>query len=432
MNQPVSSFDRRTATTIVIANMIGTGVFTSLGFQLMDITNPSIILFLWIIGGVIAFCGALCYAELGSAYPRSGGEYNFLRETYHPAAGFISGWVSVTVGFSAPTAAVAMTACAYLQTIFPHLPVKLTSITLVVVVGSFHLANRGYSAAFQQIMTFTKIIFIFLFMFLAWLVTSEYQLLSWYITKDDIISAEASAVAVALIFVNYAYTGWNAATYLIGEMSNPKRDLPKALLYGTGFVTLLYVFLHITFLSIAPMDEMKGQVEIAGIVADHAFGTERSWFISGMLSILLVSTISAMMIAGPRAMQVIGQDFLAFRLLAKTNESGLPYIAIISQMLITIVLIVTSGFEQIIVFAGSLLALNSLLTVIGVVILRLRDLQTTSNFRMPWYPAPVLVYSLIISATLVYALASRPTEAAIVAAVILSGAFVYKTSIRKQ
>ena len=431
MNQPVSSFDRRTATTIVIANMIGTGVFTSLGFQLMDITNPSIILFLWIIGGVIAFCGALCYAELGSAYPRSGGEYNFLRETYHPAAGFISGWVSVTVGFSAPTAAVSMTACAYLQTIFPHLPVKLTSITLVVVVGAFHLANRGYSAAFQQIMTFTKIIFIFLFMILAWLATSEYQLLSWDITKDDIISVEASAVAVALIFVNYAYTGWNAATYLIGEMSNPKRDLPKALLYGTGFVTLLYVFLHITFLYIAPMDEMKGKVEIAGIVADHAFGTERSWFISGMLSILLVSTISAMMIAGPRAMQVIGQDFPAFGLLAKTDESGLPYIAIISQMLITIVLIATSGFEQIIVFAGSLLALNSLLTVMGVLILRQRNPHQSTTFSMPLYPLPVLGYSLIIGATLVYALASRPTEAAIVAAVILSGAFIYKTSLSK-
>ncbi|MAI10176.1 MAG: amino acid permease, partial [Rhodospirillaceae bacterium] len=149
-------FSQRTAITLVIANMVGTGVFTSLGFQLLDIEQGGIILLLWLIGGIVAFCGALCYAELGAALPRSGGEYNFLSRIYHPGAGFVSGWVSVTVGFSAPTAAAAITAGTYLQSVFPDLSVVITSVALVVAVGAVHLGARSGSSVFQQAFTGVK------------------------------------------------------------------------------------------------------------------------------------------------------------------------------------------------------------------------------------------------------------------------------------
>ena len=167
--------------------MVGTGVFTSLGFQLLDIQHAGIILLLWLIGGVSsALCGALCYAELGAALPRSGGEYNFLSRIYHPGVGFVSGWISVTVGFSAPTAAAAITAATYLKSVFPELNVMATSVVLVTGIGAIHLGSRSGSSAFQQVFTAIKIGLILLFMALAWWQVETLQAVDWLPETADL------------------------------------------------------------------------------------------------------------------------------------------------------------------------------------------------------------------------------------------------------
>ena len=240
MSQTENLFSQRTAITLVIANMVGTGVFTSLGFQLLDVQHAGIILLLWLIGGIVALCGALCYAELGAALPRSGGEYSFLSRIYHPAAGFISGWVSVTVGFSAPTVAAAITAATYLRSVFPDLAVVPTSIALVAAIGAVHFGSRSGSSAFQQTFTAIKIVLILAFMALAWLQVGTLQTLEWVPQLSDLGLMGSGGFAVALIYVNYAYTGWNAATYLSGEVRDPARNLPRILIIGTAAVTALY------------------------------------------------------------------------------------------------------------------------------------------------------------------------------------------------
>ena len=418
-------FSWRTATTVVIANMIGTGIFTSLGFQLNEFSSPSVIIFLWVLGGIVALSGALCYAEIGARLPRSGGEYNFVREIYHPAAGFVSGWISVTVGFSAPTAAVAITACSYLRTVFPTLPVSESSVVLVLLIGLIHLSTRENSAKFQEGVTFIKIAFIFLFIIVAALAVDETQNLSWTLEYADLSSLSGGALAVTLIFVNYAYTGWNAATYFSGEMSNPGKNLPRSLLLGTAFVTFIYVILNLTFLYVAPVESLAGQVEVGAIVANHALGLDGARVMSVILGALLVSTISAMTLSGPRAMQAIGEDFVALRLLSKTNTSGIPYVAICVQMALAILMILTSSFEQIVVFSGALLALNSLVTVIGAALLRRREGTANIAFKMPLYPLPVMLYAGVISLTLIYALQNRPSEGIAALIVILFGLVIY-------
>ncbi|MFT7384653.1 MAG: APA family basic amino acid/polyamine antiporter, partial [Urechidicola sp.] len=141
----VKGFSAATAMSIVVANMVGTGIFTSLGFQLLDIRSPFVITMLWLVGGLTALCGALSYAELAARLPRSGGEYNFLTRTYHPLAGFISGWISVTIGFAAPTALAAMTFAAYLSATVEGLSQTAWAVGLVLSLTLMHSLSRAAS-----------------------------------------------------------------------------------------------------------------------------------------------------------------------------------------------------------------------------------------------------------------------------------------------
>ena len=202
---------------------------------------------------------------------------------------------------------------------------------------------------------------------------------------------------------------------------------------GTAAVTFLYLALHVMFLSVAPMEAMAGKVEIGYVVADYAFGPTGAALVGGMLGILLISTVSAMLLAGPRALQVMGEDFKTFATLSKTTKSGIPAVAVVAQILLTVGLIVTSSFEQIIVFSGALLALNSLLTVVGVLILRWREPNLARPFTMPWYPIPMVVYAVIIFWTLVYLVMERPLEGLMALILIASGGAVYwLTTLRER
>ncbi|MEM9620187.1 MAG: amino acid permease [Pseudomonadota bacterium] len=421
-------FSMPTAASIVVANMIGTGVFTSLGFQLLDIQSAPVILLLWVVGGVLALCGALCYSELGAALPRSGGEYNFLTEIYHPAAGFISGWISTTIGFAAPTALAAITAATYLSAVWPHVSTTLVAVVLVTVVGLAHLGSRTGSARFQLFFTGLKLLLILLFVVLAWWSAPELQTVRWLFSGEDVGLVTSGAFAIALIYVNYAYTGWNAATYLAGEMHQPNRTLPKVLLVGTGLVMLVYVLLHVMFLSVAPMTAMAGQLEIGYVVADFAFGSAGAGAVGLMLALLLVSTVSAMVLAGPRALQVIGQDFAVLGFLSRENRHGVPWVAIVFQTGMTLLLVITSTFDAILVFASFTMAFNTLMAVLGVAVLRKRRPDIDRPFRVPWYPIPLLIYSGITLWTLVFVLWERPQEAGFGVGLIVLGWLFYRVA----
>ena len=417
---------------LVIANMIGTGVFTSLGYQLLDIRSAPVILLLWTLGGVIALCGALCYAELGAALPRSGGEYNFVGRIYHPAAGFVSGWISITVGFSAPTAAVAIAAAKYAQSVWPGLSETAFAAALVLLTGAIHLGSRRGSAVFQQAVTGIKVLVIVALVAAVWITLPSWQPLRWTPTLEDLPLIGSGGFAIALIYVNYAYTGWNAATYIGGEFDNPGRVLPKALIIATSSVMLLYLLLHVMFLSAAPMDAMAGRIEIGYVVAEYSFGVSAAKVIGVILSLLLVSTISAMLLAGPRALYVIGRDFSAFRWLGQENRYSVPANAVVLQIALTLLLIVTSTFDSIIIFSGAILALNSLVTVLGVWVLRMREPDLPRPFKVPLYPLPLIIFAALSLWTLVHLIEQRPVEGAMALGLILLGLVFYAVSWKLQ
>ncbi len=422
-----------TVIAVVIANMVGTGVFTSLGFQLLDLRSGFALLALWAVGGLAALCGAMTYAELGAALPRSGGEYNFLSRIYHPALGFVSGWVSATIGFAAPTALAAITFAAYGTSALVGEPDpwlrKAVACGLVILLTVVHAGARSGSGGLQSVFTVLKVAVIVVFCVAALAAAPALQPLTFMPVSGDGRLLFSGAFAVSLIYVSYAYTGWNAATYLSSELEDPQRTLPWILMVGTFTVMLMYIALNFTFLSVAPMGDIAGKVEVGFIAAEAAFGEAGGRFTGVVLALLLVSTVSAMTMAGPRVLQVIGEDFRGLSLLARTNRDGIPYVAIYLQSVLTLTFILTSTFESILVFAGFTLALNSFVTVLGVFVLRAREPGLPRPFRTFAYPLPPLIYLALTGWTLGFVLVNRPREGLFGLALIGSGLLAYFLSV---
>ena len=425
-------YSRRTAMAVIIANMVGTGVFTALGFQLVDIQSVFAILVLWVVGGIAAMCGAASYAELGAALPRSGGEYNFLGRIYHPMAGFISGWVSAAIGFAAPIAAVSLAFAQYSTAALPFefgpWSKKAIACTLVIAVTFIHGRNRTASSQFQFSFTAIKIILILAFCLAGLTLTASAQPITVIPQAEDWRVITSAAFGVSLIYVSYAYTGWNAATYITGELENPQRDLPRVLLLSTGIVTALYVLLNFVFLYAAPMEAMTGdggKVEIGYIAAGYIFGETGGRIAGLMLSILLISTVSAMTLAGPRALQAIGEDFKVLSFLGRANKAGLPRNAIVFQSSLALIYILTSSFKAIVVFAGAMLALNSFLAILGVFILRYKEPNLPRPYKTWGYPLVPLVYLGITAFMLVFVIVNEPKKAIMGLVILAAGALFY-------
>ena len=425
----MSKFKHTTVTAVVVANMIGTGVFTSLGVQLLDIQSGFVLLMLWAVGGIIALSGAMTYAELGAAMPRSGGEYNFLTRIYHPAIGFASGWVSATVGFAGPTALAAMTFAAYAMSSLGGEPnpwiLKAIACGLIVILTLVHASTRRNSGGLQVAFTVLKVAVIVAFCVAALWATDTPQPVRFLFATEDVSLLTSGAFAVSLIYVSYAYTGWNAATYLSGELDDPQRTLPRVLMVGTGLVMLLYLALNYVFLRVAPIDAMVGQVEVGYIAATSAFGELGGRFTGMVLSLLLISTVSAMTVAGPRVLQVIGEDIKQLRLLARTNSDGVPSIAIAVQSSLAILFILTSSFESVLIFSGFILALNSLVTVLGVFVLRIRQPDLPRPYRTFGYPITPLIYLSLTAWTLTFVIIDKTRESMWGLAVIIAGLVAY-------
>ncbi|WP_300641069.1 amino acid permease [Mastigocoleus sp. MO_188.B34] len=398
-----------TATCIVIANMIGTGVFTSLGFQVTDIQSGFTLLFLWVMGGVFAVCGALVYGELGAAMPRSGGEYCYLSRIYHPVVGFLSGWVSVTVGFAAPIAASAMALGAYFSSVLPLLPPLVIALFVVFGVSLIHAKNMVLGSYFQQIFTVVKVISIIV-LIACGLVFAEPQNLEFLPSTTDLSLIFSSPFAISLVYVTYSYSGWNAAIYLASEVEEPEKNIPRSLIIGTLIVTALYLLLNFIFLHSTPIGKLAGELDVGYIAANQIFGSQGAKIMGLLISFGLISSISSMVFAGPRVTQVIGEDIPIFNILAKKSTSGIPLYALLLQLFIVTILLITSSFEAIITYLGFTLTLSSFMTVLGVFIYRLRDPKLPRPYKTWGYPITPIVFLLISLWTLIFLLLSKPME----------------------
>ncbi|WP_348216866.1 amino acid permease [Luteolibacter sp.] len=395
------------AAALVVSSMVGTGVFTSLGYQLRDIPSGPGILLVWVLGGLVALCGALSYAELAGALPRSGGEYHFIGKLYHPSLGWTAGLLSAVVGFAAPTALAALALGSYAHRAFPVVPpVAAAGVALVAVTGG-HLINLKTSARLQTVATALKLLLILGFILAAFIKTGHGDI-RWKIQPQTDLQIIANpAFAVALLFVFYAYSGWNAAVYLLEELKDERRTVSRSLVCGTLLVMALYVLLNAAFLKAAPVADLTGVTEVGHVAAKALFGEGAARWFSGLLSLGLVATVSAMVWAGPRVLHVMGRDFHALRILAAKNRHGIPVAATLILSGVALVFVLTGNFGQLLTYTQFALTLCAFLTVFGIFIVRRRP-ATEGAFRCPLYPLPPLVFLAMTGFVMVRSLVAEP------------------------
>ncbi len=413
-----------TASSIVIANIIGTGIFTSLGFQLADIQSGFPLLMLWVIGGIAALCGALCYGELSAALPRSGGEYHFLSQIYHPALGFMAGFVSATVGFAAPIALAGMAFGTYFRGVFDFGSPVLLSFAIVWAVALFHLGNLRLGGVFQNLWTIVKLLLIGALITAGFIVEPKQGITFWP-QAGDTMSIFSGAFAVALVYVMYSYSGWNASSYIIGEVKRPEKNVPRSLLAGTFIVIAAYVLLNAAFLATTPQQEMRGQIEVGLIAGKHIFGANGGRLVGAVICLGLVSTVSSMTWIGPRVTMSMGEDHWLLRLLSRKNKHGVPTNAIVLQLLIVNLLLLTQSFADVVRYTQFSLLICSLLAVIGVIVLRFTHPKITRPYRVWVYPLPPIVFSVITIWMMIYLLRSHAVESLAGVATALLGLLLY-------
>ncbi|MDR1258439.1 MAG: amino acid permease [Tannerellaceae bacterium] len=394
-----------TGLSIVVANMIGTGAFTSLGFQTEELHNTFSILSLWILGGVLALSGAFSYAEVGTVIRKSGGEYAFLSHIYHPFVGYLSGWISLTVGFAAP---VALSAIAFME----YLPLevaypRITGILLIAGITLVHSYNLKSSSTFQNISTSFKILLI-LALIITGMVAAGGTDNAIDLRPSYLSEVTSAAFAVSLIYVSYSYSGWNAAAYISEEFRNPRRSLPIALIGGTLLVTTLYTLLQYVFLKHIPPAELTGSINLGYIAVDRMLGQGFAGFFGSAISLLLISGISAMVWVGPRVTASIAGEHALWRYF-RNNAKGMPVKALWLQFAISALLLVTGTFEQIMIYCGILLTISTLLVVTGVFILRRRNPAGT-GYKSPLFPLFQVIFIAISLWMIAFALVHNPYE----------------------
>ncbi len=433
----------RSATALVVANIIGAGIFTTTGFQAADLGHPGWIYLLWVVGGVLAMAGALCYAELGAAIPEAGAEYVYLRDTYGPALGFMSAFVSLVAGFSAPIAAAAKSLVRYARPLVPVLGAEnarwgplliedLAAIVLVWLLVAVHLRGHRGGFGFNDAMTLLKVIGI-TGMIVAAIAFGRGELAFVFAVSPRfghiVEHGELlSALATSLVFVMFCYSGWNASAYVASELREPQRDLPRSLLLGTGLVVALYLGLNVVYFYGAGVDGLAGRVEVGQIAARELFGPTGAAIVSAILIVSILASASAMTIAGPRVYYAFGRDFPPVSGLARVDgATGAPTRALLLQGAVTSAVIVSGRVDQIQQYAGFTLTLFASLAVSCVIVLRRRRPELARPFRTWGYPFTPLLFLLLSLWMMVWAFRGRPVESTLALATVAIGGLAFVT-----
>lgn len=370
MTKKSSGLGAPAATALVVANMIGTGVFVSLGYQLVDFTSAPPVMLLWLVGGVIALCGALCYARLAELLPRSGGEYHFLGAIYHPSLGFMAGMLSAIVGFGVPTAITALAMGGYLSKAWSTVPPRGAAVAVILAGALAHGLSARTSGRVQLFSTMLKLMLIGLFLVSVIVVPGKGDI-RWAIhPAEDLAQVMKPAFAIAVFYVFYSYSGWNAAVYGLEEWREPGSTVRRALVGGSLMVTVLYIGLNAAFLVAAPVEDLTGQQEIAHVAASALFGPQIGRVVSGLFAVGLFASVSALLWAGPRVLGAMGRDIRALRFFAAGGE--VPLTALLFQTALAIGMVLAGDFGFLIHFTQTGLTLCTFLTVLGLLVLARR------------------------------------------------------------
>jgi len=420
----MSSFGLPSVVALIVGNMVGTGVFTSLGFQVVGTQTGFALLALWFVGGLLSLMGALCYAELGAMLPRSGGEYVYLARAWSPALGFTGGFVSMTAGFAAPIAIAAMAFGRYAAAVAPVPPVAAT-LGVIAVVATVHWVHV-HGARLFQVATSTVTIGVIVGFVVIGLTVGPVEPLSFAPSAAAWREIVAAPFAISLIYVVYAYHGWNAVGYVAGEIREPQRVIPRAVVGAVLLVGALYLLLHLVFLRTTPLAALAGTVEVAALSATRVLGPAGGRVMSGMIAAVLVATVSGFLLAGSRVTQAVTAETRRLAWVGVRGADGVPRRALIVQVGLALLLIATSTFEAVVAYAGVVLNLMNLLAVLGVMRLRRTAPDLPRPFRVPLYPFVPLAFAAISVWMIGFTVSQRPLVLASAVGTLVCGTVLHR------
>jgi APA family basic amino acid/polyamine antiporter len=407
--------------------MIGAGIFTTSGLLMQQLGSPTLMLTLWLVGGTLALCGALCYGELGAAIPKAGGEYVYLGELFHPLLGFLTGWVSFFVGFSAPLAASSLGFAEYFGSAFPasiewgnpELLKKALAVFVILVLAAVHMRGIEFGSRVQNYLTVGKVLLIVGLVIVGFSLGRGDLGNLTPVGDSQSYSSGWRTAGLSLMWIMFAYSGWNASAYIGSEIKDPRKSLPLSLTLGTGIVILLYLCLNALYVYAVPAEEMKGVIAIGGLTASRLFGGPAETAISALIAFALLSSISALIILGPRVYYAMAKDGYFFKTFSEIHPVfRVPSKSIILQCLIAVIMVMSGTFDQILTYMGFCLGIFPIFAVVGVFKLRRSN---AGLYRMPGYPLPPLVFAAASVMILVLAYLERPVESSIAVVTVALG-----------
>lgn len=412
----------KTAVAIVVSNMIGTGIFTTLGFQLTDITNTYSILLLWVIGGILALFGAFCYAELGSYFKGNGGDFIYLKETYHPLLGYLVSWISLIIGFSSPVALAALAMSKYLSA-FDFSFGNGFAIGIIFLVSLFLSFSLKASSRFHNFFTLIKVAFIVVLIILG-VVLSGSGAIGNSLVFDDSWRDEIMlpAFATSLVFVTYSYTGWNSASYIAGEIKEVDKNLPKSLIVGTVFVTVCYLLVNFIMLKHAPVSQLAGKEDVMGEAANNMLGHTFGRVVNVFIALQLVATISGYLWVGSRLTQAFAKENRLWKSLSVGNRKGIPVRAVFAHAVIATLIILTGSFKEIFVYTAFILQLFASLAISTAYFIKKDQRRIFKSNLFYVFPTVFLLFSVYI---LYFTFIHNPKESIIGLGIVALGIVLY-------
>ena len=441
------------ATSIVVSNMIGTGIFTIPAFLAGDLGSPDLVVWIWVVGAVLALIGALCYSELGINFPRSGGEYVYLSEAWGPAWGFIDGWVTFFAGFSAPIAAATLAIAAYVGYFLPDLspgqPVEpvfslglfsiqlggaqLLACSVVILFTALNIFNVSRVTELQNVLTAGKLLVLLAFLVLGFSFgEGSWEHFAQAAERTSSTSLPAQ-FAVSLVFIYLGYSGWNAAVYIAEEIRDPQKTLPKALLFGTLLVPAFFIALNCLYIYANPLAEMAGKLAVGATASAALFGPGMAGFFSAAMAASLLATVNAMSLIGPRVYYAMARNRAFLPAAAKVHPVWhSPWIAVIAQGACGCALIITGTFESLVYYISFLLNLFSALSVLALIKFRKRTGWKPIRLVSLAFPLLPLLYVGVNFVIFSYFIFLRKWEAAWALATIAAGALIYHFYVKKR
>jgi APA family basic amino acid/polyamine antiporter len=403
-----------TAILVVVASMIGTGIFITTGTVLKMTHNSFLIMILWVVGGIVAITGSLCYAELATIWPDVGGEYVYLKKTFGLLPSFLTGWISLVVGFSAPVATSSLSLVKYLNQFWytimqdsgdiAHVlsgdwTQKIIAAAIIFIFGAIHIIGVKRGSRIQNVLTLIKLLIavslIGFGIYMADWSMSD-RLVSSYSWAEGEIPAGIPIYGLVLLIIMFSYSGWNGASYIGGEIENPGKNLPRALFLGTLITMLIYIGLNVVFLMSTPGQELMGKDAVGAVASRNLFGAGVSSFFMLGIAIILLSSVSVQMMIGPRVYYAMAQDRMIFQYLAyESPRFSTPSVSISIQMILAIFYVFVGTAQTLMEYMGFALSIFPLLTVIGLMYMRYKKPDLKRPFRVPFYPFIPLIYIVL-------------------------------------